>query len=69
MHRMVAQYLHNTYRLGQARMLEYAGFMTVRREIAAPAFLVKRPLTGSGCRDPVKGRIRVSKESSMLNSR
>ena len=43
--------------------------LTVRREIAAPAFLVKCPLTGSGCREPVKGRIRVSKESSMLNSR
>ena len=43
--------------------------MTVRRGIAATAFLVKRPLTGSGCCEPVKGRIRVSKESSMFNSR
>ena len=31
--------------------------MTVRREIPAPAFFVKRPSTGSGCPESVEGRI------------
>ena len=31
--------------------------LTVRREIAAHAFLVKSPSTGLGCPEPVEGRI------------